>query len=116
MNLLYCLLGIPHILCFLLFRSHIKEINEDLLRFSGGVNIRCFTKSLSKKEYRNVFYYRIPFILRHLLNITLPKERTLYLHTKQIGGGIVVQHGFSTLIVAERIGKNFYVHQNVTVG
>ena len=27
-----------------------------------------------------------------------------------------VQHGFSTISMAESIGKNFYVHQNVTVG
>jgi len=38
------------------------------------------------------------------------------LHTKYIGGGLKVVHGFSSIIVAERIGASFEVYQNVTVG
>lgn len=116
MKYLYCLLGIPQILCFLLFRNKKQEIKNDLFRFSKGSNIKCFIQQLANKEYRNVFYLRLPFILRQLLNLILPRERTLYLHTEKIGGGLVVRHGFSTIVVAEKIGRNFYVHQNVTVG
>lgn len=32
------------------------------------------------------------------------------------GGGFLVQHGFATIINAERIGRNFKVFQQVTVG
>lgn len=38
------------------------------------------------------------------------------LHTSNIGGGLYVQHGFSTIIVAQQIGNNLYIHQNVTIG
>lgn len=116
MKYIYYLLGLPHIVSFLLYRSLIKEIREDLFAFSGGISVSDFVEQLSRKEYRGVFYYRLPFLLRQLLNFILPRERTLYLHTSQIGGGMNVQHGFSTIIVAESIGRNFYVHQNVTVG
>lgn len=63
-----------------------------------------------------MFYYRLPFVVRQLLNLILRREPSLYIHTANIGGGLHVQHGFATIIVAESIGRNFYVHQNVTVG
>jgi len=50
------------------------------------------------------------------LNLFLRRERTCYIHTKNIGGGLRAEHGFSSIIVAERIGKNFCFNQNVTVG
>ena len=82
----------------------------------GGADLKEFIDSMKSKDYRNVFYYRIPFFLRHLLNLLLPRERTCWIHTANIGGGLKVQHGFSSLIVAESIGKNFCFNQNVTVG
>ena len=35
---------------------------------------------------------------------------------QQSGGGIFACHGFSSIIVADSIGKNFVFFQNVTVG
>lgn len=116
MKYFYYLIGAPHLLAFLLYKTKITEISEDLFAFSGKNDVRGFVSQLPKREYRSVFYYRLPFILRQLLNLILPRERTLYLHTSKIGGGINVQHGFSTIIVAEKVGRNLYVHQNVTVG
>lgn len=117
MRFLFYFLALPHIVCYLLLRSHIPEIDSDLISFSGGVKgVKPFVKQIVKKEYRNVFYLRIPFLLRHFLNFILPRERNLYLHTLGIGRGLHVVHGFSTIVVAERIGKNFTVYQNFTVG
>ena len=116
MNALFWLISFPHIICFIYYRRIIPEINEDLQSFAGDTSLKDFVFQLRKREYRNVFYYRLPFTVRHFLNLFLRRERTCYIHTKNIGGGLRVEHGFSSIIVAERIGKNFCFNQNVTVG
>lgn len=116
MNALFWFISLPHIICFIYYSRIIPEINEDLQSFAGDTSLKDFVFQLRKREYRNVFYYRLPFVVRHLLNFILHRERTCYIHTKNIGGGLRVEHGFSSIIVAERIGKNFCFNQNVTVG
>lgn len=116
MNALFWFISFPHIICFIYYRIIIPEINEDLQSFAGDVSVSTFVLQLKKKEYRNAFYYRLPFVVRHFLNLFLRRERTCYIHTKNIGGGLRIEHGFSSIIVAERIGKNFCFNQNVTVG
>ena len=41
---------------------------------------------------------------------------SLYLNTHHIGGGLFIQHGFSTIVSAERIGENCRIYQQVTIG
>ena len=36
--------------------------------------------------------------------------------TGKIGGGLFIQHGFSTYIAAESIGENCWINQQVTIG
>lgn len=116
MNALFWLISFPHIICFIYFRKKIPQIDGDLISFAGNTSLKDFVFQLRKREYRNVFYYRLPFFIRHFLNFFLRRERTCYIHTKNIGGGLRVEHGFSSIIVAERIDKNFCFNQNVTVG
>lgn len=116
MRYFYCLVGVPQIICFLLFKNKIVEIKEDLIKYSGGGNLKRFISQLPKKEYRNVFYYRLPFTLRHLLNITLPRVNTCSLQVAEIGGGMKIHHGYSSIVCAEKVGRNFQFYQNVTVG
>lgn len=40
----------------------------------------------------------------------------LYLSCPEIGSGLYVEHGFSSVMYAKKIGENFRVNQNVTVG
>ena len=40
----------------------------------------------------------------------------LYIQTEDIGGGLLIVHGHSSIIVANSIGNNFMFHQNCTVG
>lgn len=116
-NIFFSIYLFPHILAYLWYCRINKKINEDLAAAAGvGANLSMFIKTMHTKDYRNVFYYRLPFLWRHLLNFLLPRERTCWIHTGDIGGGLVVQHGFSSLIVAESIGNNFCFNQNVTVG
>lgn len=66
-------------------------------------------------EYRSVFYKRAGRVGR-LMNLYLPGQKCLYIRTRQIGGGICVNHGHSTEVNAKSIGKNCHIFQNVTIG
>lgn len=116
MKVIFYFIGFLHIISFIIYRIFIPEINEDLKRYTKEARINDFVSALRRKEYRNVFYYRLPFVLGHFLNLILKRENSCYIHTSNIGGGLFVQHGFSTIIVAKKIGKNLYIHQNVTIG
>lgn len=76
----------------------------------------------SRQEFRSVIAYRFDKLgFGHVYNeITrVPgwfHVSNLYLSCQQIGGGIYVEHGYSTIVFAKSIGKNFWVNQNVTVG
>ena len=41
---------------------------------------------------------------------------SLYIYTEDIGGGLYIQHGFSTIITARKIGENCRIYQQVTIG
>lgn len=36
--------------------------------------------------------------------------------TAEIGGGLIVQHGYGTIIAPRKIGKNCWINQGVTIG
>lgn len=40
----------------------------------------------------------------------------LYIFCDNIGKGLFIQHGFSTVISAKSIGKNCWINQQVTIG
>lgn len=65
--------------------------------------------------FRNLFYFRIGY-LSHLLNILCPRMSTLFIHTKTIGPGLFIQHGFATTIGAKSLGKDCWINQQVTIG
>ncbi|MGO4574247.1 serine O-acetyltransferase [Microvirga sp. 2TAF3] len=43
-------------------------------------------------------------------------EATLFIRTEDIGPGLFIQHGFSTIIAAKSIGSNCWINQQVTIG
>lgn len=67
------------------------------------------------KEFRSIVYYRLGHC-RFLTSWLLQGRESLYICTKDIGEGLTIQHGFSTIINAKRIGKNCRVFQQVTIG
>lgn len=73
---------------------------------------------VDKPEYRNLYYYRIGGKrgFSRLMNFCYPPEPTLYIWSQTIGGGLFIQHGFSTVIAAERIGRHCFINQQVTIG
>lgn len=72
---------------------------------------------ISDKAFRNLFYYRIGR-LHKILSWLFPGYDHLQITTprKNIGGGLIIQHGFATIISAECIGKNCKIYQQVTIG
>ncbi len=69
------------------------------------------------KEYRNLFYYRVG-LPRHFLSWAFPGYDHLQITTPRgkIGGGLIIQHGFATIISASKIGENCKIYQQVTIG
>ena len=43
-------------------------------------------------------------------------QTALYLHADEIGSGLYILHGFSTIVVARRLGRNCWINQQVTIG
>ncbi len=110
----------PHLLVYT-FHKNRSLIQADTLRWLKILKIDHNTTAgfmyliIYNPEFRNLFYNRIGF-LGHMLNLICPKMSTLYIHTKDIGEGLYIQHGFSTTIAAKSIGKNCWINQQVTIG
>lgn len=66
-------------------------------------------------EYRSVLYRRMG-PKRILFSWWLRPLRDLYINTRSIGGGLIIQHGFSTIISAQKIGENCKIYHHVTLG
>ena len=79
---------------------------------------------LYKPEYRNLLLHRFrkpPKTIASIIHFVVARilwkpMDSLYIHTEEIGGGFFIQHGFSTIINAKRIGENCIVKQQVTIG
>lgn len=72
---------------------------------------------VSDRAFRNLLYYRVG-PLRRLLSWCLPGYDHLQITTprSKLGGGLIIQHGFATIISAESIGRNCKIYQQVTIG
>ena len=77
-----------------------------------------------KKEFRNLILHRFkhpaytPTCLIHffIARVLWKPLESLYIYTKDIGGGLYIQHGFATIISAKKIGQNCRIYQQVTIG
>ena len=70
------------------------------------------------KEFRNVFYCRLGVIGR-VLPLFLRPVDSLFINPalcKNYDGGLYIAHGTSVQIYANKIGKNLWMHHNVTIG
>lgn len=119
---IYQFLFIPHGLLFLYSPSR-HLIKEDL--YSGG-NIpqgkgKVFFDLLKRlavdRYFRTLFYFRTRGIFSNILRVFYPRDNrfTIDIHT-QLDGGVILAHPYSTIINAEKIGKNLYINQLVTIG
>lgn len=119
-----CILATPLYLIFII-KDRNNVLTKDLRQWE---NILPVIKHKNKllafvrmfaifKEYRNLFLYRIGGI-GHLLKIFIPCMGNLHFVTEpdKIGHGLVIQHGYSTIIWPESMGENCQVWHNVTIG
>lgn len=125
---LFAWLTIPHIIIFLISRNKAiihkdieswwKHLGYDSFTFiRGGGVLKLAWLLLFVKEYRNLFYLRVGK-KRNIFLYYLPPLSSLYIYTKSdcFGAGTFIQHGFSTIITAERVGENCWINQQVTIG
>lgn len=72
------------------------------------------------RECRNIFLNRlhrnpVMFVVTRMLFSPL-ESCYINMPPENIGGGFSLQHGFSTIVAAEKIGENCRIYQQVTVG
>ena len=105
-------------------------IEADVARWNEveGINFGLF-KSINwyltyRKEFRNLIQHRfkhpsgtiMSYLHFAIARVLWKPMESLYIYTKDIGGGLYIQHGFATIISAKKIGKNCRIYQQVTVG
>ena len=120
---------LPVFLC-VLCSKHKDLILKDVARWNSidGMNLNLF-ESINwyltyKKEFRNLLLHRLKNPSRTVVamihfavaRILWKPLETLYIYTEDIGGGLYIQHGFATIITAQKIGENCRIYQQVTIG
>ncbi len=106
-------------------------LTQDLKRWSARLSltdlsdresfIKCFSQ---RQEFRSVIRYRVKcfsdkYITKTFQQLTNKKNAfvpSLYLSCKEIGPGLYIEHGFSSIVFASKIGENFHLNQSVTIG
>lgn len=70
--------------------------------------------------FRNVFYARVAYhhkmMAKMMAAFVKPQPMLDISSSAEIGGGLIVQHGYATIIDPIRMGKNCWVNQCVTIG
>lgn len=106
-----------------LIKADVDRWNEiDVVNFGLFESLNWYMTY--KKEFRNLIQHRFKnpsrslgcFVHYMIARILWKPLETLYIYTEDIGGGLYIQHGFSTIITAEKIGKNCRIYQQVTIG
>ena len=96
MEFTYSVITFPHWIAFKVYRKKFSLLSEDFEAWCS----RHKQDSISKHqafvklmkwypEYRYVFYYRLPFYLRHLLNFLLHR-REMRISVKETVGGVLL--------------------------
>lgn len=74
-----------------------------------------------KPEFRNLLLHRFrnpegSHLHYYIARLFWKPLDSLYLETRDIGGGLYIQHGFATIVDAESIGEYCWINQQVTIG
>ena len=95
---------------------------EDVKRIGLEPSFKWLIRYINNNTaYRRIFIERVrlqsPFKAKLVHFMYKPLESMAFNSvTGKIGGGVNAVHGYSTIVYANEIGKNFTVYQNVTVG
>lgn len=77
------------------------------------------TLLLETEAFRNVVLMRLNYVNRlsgSFFKLLFPPFKTLYLGSGEVGPGLYIQHGFSTIVAAKSIGEKCWINQQVTIG
>lgn len=80
------------------------------------------TGVLAHRPFRSVLYSRLSVrglrckLLARLLAVFYKAEPALYIACGELGPGLMLFHGFATIITARKIGMDCQVSQQVTIG
>lgn len=89
-------------------------------QYEGRMELWAFIETMTfLPEYRSLFYRRVREFSRVWSMLPRPLCRplpTLYIRANHIGPGLFIQHGYSTGITAERLGRDCWINQHVTIG
>lgn len=105
---------LPHVILFST-SSNRQTIEKDLERYalkkltSASDLYKNFVRIMAQNpEFRNLFYYRLkmkPGPLNYIIKFLYPPMNTLFIYAPDIGPGLWILHGFSTIIAAKSIGS-----------
>lgn len=101
-------------------------LKMDIARWKEIMNIHNSDKDAAARllwsypEFRSLLLYREkktanPFWIFWFRTLYKPLD-SLFIYAEHIGGGLFIQHGFSTMISAKTIGENCWINQQVTIG
>lgn len=125
-NRIYSIINYPRsifpIIYFFILRDK-QNILGDIKRYSEDSIEKNIYKQLhnlllNNKTFRNIFYYRLRQnnrVISKLLQLFYPPMKSIEI-SGDIESGLIIYHGYSTIIHATKIGKNFSTYQNVTIG
>lgn len=119
-----CIRFVPHILAYFIFKDRVSLDLDAWIRTIVPVQFRenrlkayCWLL-INTLEYRTLLYFRMGK-LGTLLRIFASPMPTCYLSgtlSRNVDGGLVIQHGHSMRLGASHVGRNLQIWHNVTVG
>ncbi len=120
--LLFFWLYIPHLVIFAIGKNK-QSIFSDLFRIEKSIHIPCPRWLMliymlhNSSYYRSLFYYRIGPAKALLISWYRPGCKYFVIpYSTKIAEGFCFYHPFSTILNAERIGRNFTCGHNTTIG
>jgi serine O-acetyltransferase len=132
-----CVRGLVWIFAPLLLAIRVSPVRgivwEDAVRWDRSMDGRAvspadgsamwFTYLLAKKpEFRSLVYLRFrnagtPWAIVAVgLGLVYRPQVSLYIDCPDVGPGLFFEHAFSTVITADRIGRDCWINQQVTIG
>lgn len=91
---------------------------------SGSLYKRFKHMYQQRQEFRSLVLFRVSRLVGSIHDyfiLLMPAPEwmhvtNLFLESPEVGPGLYIEHGFSTIVNARKIGRNFWVNQNVTIG
>lgn len=120
----YALIGLylPHLIIYFSKKIIKKEVDLDCIKTGTDQLVLKGWKALlyllhNDRYFRSLFYYRIGPVRAALISWIRPGERTFIISvTSVIGEGMRINHPYSTVLNAEKIGRNFSCRHLTTLG